>query len=195
MNGPVALFEAESILDEAEAESSIFDEAESILAASGATAVSAASSSFAVEFLSHVEATRRYFNCAPALDRLESIRRLGGFDEYPDAGAAAAELDDAMRALRAFGAATRPRGDASGHVDVEGASVRRALRVPRRLAGTAAALARARSARRRRRRRRGDRRREWRSSRSRNSRTSSRPRDACGGRDGRAEEEDVAGRL
>ena len=124
--GPVALFEAESILDEAEAESSIFGEAESILAASGATATSAASSSFAVEFLSHVEATRRYFNCAPALDRLESIRRLGGFDEYPDAGAAAAaELDDAMRALRAFGAATRPRGDASGHVDVEGASVRR----------------------------------------------------------------------
>ena len=126
--GPVALFEAESILDEAEAEFPIFGEAESILAASGATAVSAASSSFAVEFLSHVEATRRYFNCAPALDRLESIRRLGGFDEYPDAGAAAAELDDAMRALRAFGAATRPRGDASGHVDVEGASVRRALR-------------------------------------------------------------------
>ena len=117
--GPVALFEAESILDVVDADSS---------ATVAGIHASPSSSSFSVEFLSFVEATRRYFNCAPALDRLESIRRLGGFDEYPDAGAAAAELDDAMRALSSHGVATYPRGDASGHVAPEGRAVRRALR-------------------------------------------------------------------
>ena len=120
--GPVALFEAESILDVVDADSS------ATVAGIHAAASSSSSSSFSVEFLSFVEATRRYFNCAPALDRLESIRRLGGFDEYPDAAAAAAELDDAMRALSSYGVATYSRGDASGHVAPEGRAVRRALR-------------------------------------------------------------------
>ena len=48
------------------------------------------------------EALARYFNRAPALDRLDSMRQKGAFEGNREASAAVAELADAMEALDAY---------------------------------------------------------------------------------------------
>ena len=76
--GPVALFAAESALEEA------------------------AGSSYADALLEPLtERLRRYFNCAPALDRLRSMRVLGAFPSR-DAADAVDELERATADLEAI---------------------------------------------------------------------------------------------
>ena len=55
-----------------------------------------------------VERLARYFNRAPALDRLGAMREKGAFRDDRDTGAAVAELADAMEALDDFAGTAPP---------------------------------------------------------------------------------------
>ena len=113
--GPVALFAAESALEEA------------------------AGSSYADALLEPLtERLRRYFNCAPALDRLRSMRALGAFPSR-DAADAVDELERATADLEAivatrgeseWSSGSRGAHSAAGAFELtgaEGAAVLRAL--------------------------------------------------------------------
>ena len=60
------------------------------------------------EMAGFVERLARYFNRAPALDRLGAMREKGAFRDDRDTGAAVAELADAMEALDDFAGTAPP---------------------------------------------------------------------------------------
>ena len=85
--GPAALVAAELLLQNAEATSN---------------------STAREEMAGFVERLARYFNRAPALDRLGAMREKGAFRDDRDTGAAVAELADAMEALDDFAGTAPP---------------------------------------------------------------------------------------